>query len=57
LRRIIITGRPDLGMPDYAGADGRASDFQPLSAADIDHLVALLASWRKPPEVASIRTH
>ena len=47
LRRIIITGRPDLYMPDYAGVDGRADDFQPLTSAEIDDLVALLAEWRK----------
>ena len=48
LRRIIITGRPDLGMPNFATKDGRAHDFQSLSSADIDDLVALLASWRGP---------
>ena len=46
LRRIIITGRPDLGMPTYAEGDGRPKDFQPLTAAEIDDLVALLADWR-----------
>jgi mono/diheme cytochrome c family protein len=46
LRRIIITGRPDLGMPDFAGNDGRADNFQPLSSDEIDDLVALLAQWR-----------
>jgi len=46
LRRIIITGRPDLGMPTYAEQDGRPDDFQPLSSAEIDDLDALLADWR-----------
>jgi cytochrome c oxidase cbb3-type subunit III len=46
LRRIIITGRPDLGMPTSADQDGRPSDFQPLTSAEIDDLVALLADWR-----------
>ncbi len=46
LRRVIITGRPDLGMPNYADGEGRSEDFQPLSEAEIDDLVALLASWR-----------
>ena len=41
-RRIIITGRPDLGMPNYAETDGRPEDFQPLTSAEIDDLVALL---------------
>jgi mono/diheme cytochrome c family protein len=49
LRRIIITGRPDLGMPPYDGTDGRGPDFKPLTAAQVDDLVALLASWRKAP--------
>jgi mono/diheme cytochrome c family protein len=46
IRRIIITGRADLGMPNYAEQDGRPSDFQPLTSAEIDDLVALLADWR-----------
>jgi mono/diheme cytochrome c family protein len=47
LRRIVITGRPDLGMPAYDGIAGRPSDFQPLTSAQVDDLVALLASWRQ----------
>ena len=47
LRRYAITGRPDLGMPDFAGKDGRAPDFQPLTSAEIADLVALLAHWRR----------
>jgi len=46
LRRIIITGRPDLGMPDYrarAQADGKV---EPLTSDQINQIVALLASWR-----------
>ncbi len=51
LRRYIITGRKDLGMPDYATRDGRPDDFHPLSFVEIDQLVVLLASWRdKDPE-------
>jgi cytochrome c oxidase cbb3-type subunit III len=54
LRRIIITGRPDLGMPDFAGSDGRDSDFKPLTGEQIDDLVALLAHWRaSPPKIAA----
>src|SRR5262249_50330487 len=48
LRRIAITGRPDLDMPDYAGTKGRDSDFRPLTGEDIDNLLALLVSWRQP---------
>jgi mono/diheme cytochrome c family protein len=46
LRRYIITGRPDLGMPGYNGKDGRSPDFQALTSAEIEDLVALLAYWR-----------
>lgn len=49
LRRIIITGRADLGMPNFAGTDGRNSDFKPLSGEQIDDLVALLVHWRSSP--------
>jgi cytochrome c oxidase cbb3-type subunit 3 len=42
LRRIIITGRPDLGMPAYNHADR-----PPVTGAEIDDLVALLRSWRQ----------
>ena len=52
LRRIIITGRPDLGMPTYAEGDGRPSNFQPLTSAGIDDLVALLADWRATGSVS-----
>ena len=47
LRRIIITGRPDLGMPAYDGSADRPADFHPLTSGQIDNVVALLASWRK----------
>lgn len=46
LHRIVITGRPDLGMPTFAEAEGRSAEFQPLTSAEIDDLVALLADWR-----------
>lgn len=46
LRRIIITGRHDLGMPSFEHDDGRPLDFEPLTPAEIDDLVALLADWR-----------
>lgn len=47
LRRLVITGRSDLGMPDYAGTSGRSPDFQPLSSAEIADLVDLLGYWRQ----------
>ena len=46
LRRYAITGRPDLGMPPFDGKDGRSPDFRPLSSAEIQNLVTLLAYWR-----------
>jgi mono/diheme cytochrome c family protein len=49
LRRIIITGRPDLKMPNYAQKSGRSHDFEPLTSADIADLGALLSSWRQGP--------
>jgi cytochrome c oxidase cbb3-type subunit 3 len=50
LRRLVITGRPDLGMPGYAGPRPGAPDFEPLTATEVSDLVALLSSWapRRP---------
>jgi cytochrome c oxidase cbb3-type subunit 3/ubiquinol-cytochrome c reductase cytochrome c subunit len=47
LRRIVITGRGDLGMPDYSDSDWRSSKFKPLTSAEINDLVALLGYWRQ----------
>jgi len=47
LRRFVITGRPDFGMPGYAEARQDNPRFVPLTDKDITDLVALLASWRK----------
>jgi len=47
LRRYIITGRSDLGMPDYADRNGRPDGFQPLSSQDVANITALLAHWRQ----------
>lgn len=47
LRRVAITGRPDLGCPRYDEKTGRAADFQPLAEQDVADVVALLTSWRK----------
>jgi mono/diheme cytochrome c family protein len=46
LRRVIITGRSDLGMPSYADKTGRPDDFRSLTSAQIEHLIALLREWR-----------
>jgi cytochrome c oxidase cbb3-type subunit 3/ubiquinol-cytochrome c reductase cytochrome c subunit len=47
LRRYVITGRPDLGMPDYADPMGRPKGFTPLTSDDVTNITALLASWRQ----------
>jgi mono/diheme cytochrome c family protein len=46
LRRTVITGRPDLGMPNYSGPRPRQPDSHPLTSEQVNDLVALLASWR-----------
>ena len=46
LRRYVITGRPDLGMPDYADPKGRPEGYKALTAQDVTNVAALLASWR-----------
>jgi len=46
LRRIIITGRADLGMPNFAGDTARDSGSKPLDEPQIAALVALMAHWR-----------
>jgi mono/diheme cytochrome c family protein len=47
LRRVVITGRRDLGMPDYSDDNWRSPEFKPLSSEQINDLVALLACWRQ----------
>ena len=51
LRRIIITGRPDLRCRTSESGTVR-DDFKPLTSADIDQLVALLGQWRHGSAVA-----
>jgi mono/diheme cytochrome c family protein len=46
LRRVIITGRPDLGMPDYTVTDYRSPDYKPLTSEQVQDIVALLGHWR-----------
>jgi mono/diheme cytochrome c family protein len=45
LRRYVITGRPDLGMPNYAGKRPEESDFEPLSSREVTDVVAWMSSW------------
>jgi mono/diheme cytochrome c family protein len=47
LRRIIITGRSDLGMPNFEEARSESPDFKPLTEQEVSDLVALLATWRQ----------
>lgn len=48
LRRTIITGRPDFGMPNYRSrGDDRPASFKPLTSRQIDDVVAYVASWRQ----------
>jgi cytochrome c oxidase cbb3-type subunit 3 len=47
LQRIVITGRADLGMPDYAGMSGRSPDFHSLDGGEVSELVDLLGYWRQ----------
>lgn len=54
LQRLIVTGRPDLGMPDYAGRAGRPPDFPPLSSKDVGDLLAHLLLWRDLPELKPV---
>jgi len=46
LRRIMITGRPDLGCPDFVEAGTGSSLGRPLTGTDIANVVALLGEWR-----------
>jgi len=46
LRRICITGRPDLGMPDYAHRE-KDPGYKPLTSQDVANLTALLSGWRQ----------
>jgi mono/diheme cytochrome c family protein len=45
LRRIIITGRPNLGFPTFAETVGKGQNLE-ATERDINNLVALLAAWR-----------
>jgi mono/diheme cytochrome c family protein len=47
LRRYVITGRPDLGMPNFAQARPADPHFQSLTDQDVTDLVLLMASWRQ----------
>ena len=48
LRRIIITGRPDLDMPDYRRLGDLGPDHKPLTSQQVSDLVAYVLTWREP---------
>jgi mono/diheme cytochrome c family protein len=50
LRRIVITGRPDRGMPDYEDLGDFRTPGRPLTSDEVGDIVALLASWREPDD-------
>ena len=48
LRRYVITGRPDLGMPDYADPKGRPEGFRAVDRPRTSRTSwRLLADWRR----------
>jgi cytochrome c oxidase cbb3-type subunit 3/ubiquinol-cytochrome c reductase cytochrome c subunit len=47
LRRYVITGRPDLGMPSHSDRTGRPDGFEALTDDDVTSVVALLSAWRQ----------
>ncbi len=55
LRRFVITGRGDLGMPNYAEPFGRTKDFKPLTNQEVSDIVSVLSAWRRSGE--SSRVH
>ena len=46
LRRIMITGRPDLGCPNFVDSGTQSDLARPLSSGKIANVVALLGEWR-----------
>lgn len=52
LRRMVITGRPDLKMPSFRSGKHRPSSFEPLGPRDVADIVAFIDTWRAPaPQV------
>jgi len=55
LRDIIIAGRPDIGQPDWRHDSLGGKLASPLSAEDVDDIVAYLGTLRNPaPAVAGL---
>jgi cytochrome c oxidase cbb3-type subunit III len=49
LRTMIVAGRPDIGQPDWRHDSPGSKEATPLSEADVDNIVAYLASLRSAP--------
>jgi mono/diheme cytochrome c family protein len=56
LRSIVIAGRPDIRQPDWShlGPGGKAAS--PLSAQEVDNIVAYLASLRSPAPIQTAKS-
>ena len=52
LRSIIIAGRPDIGQPDWSHLGPGGKTATPLSAQDVNNIVAYLASLRNSAQAA-----
>jgi cytochrome c oxidase cbb3-type subunit 3 len=52
LRSIIIAGRPDIGQPDWSHLGPGGKSAPPLSALEVDNIVAYLASLRGPAKAS-----
>lgn len=47
LRRYIITGRPDLGMPNFVDLGQESALKRPLTSEEITQIVTYMRSWAK----------
>lgn len=54
LRRLIITGRPDLKMPDYATMGKRSHTAAPFTSQQISDIAAYVRSLQQPPALAAL---
>jgi mono/diheme cytochrome c family protein len=48
LRRTVIAGRPDLGMPDFRQLGAMGPAKAPLTSGQIADIVAYVTGWREP---------
>ncbi len=52
LRSIIVAGRPDIGQPDWSHLGPGGKTATPLSAEDVNNIVAYLARLRNSAQAA-----